>query len=175
MSKILKGILRCLLEFAFIILAAFFLTRFMIINAYIPSESMENTLMAGDLLFGNRLSSRFRRGDIIIFKHTDENSGKEALFIKRVIGEPGDKVSIKNNRVYINDREYIEGYIKEEMETDEEGAEFEVPSDCYFVMGDNRNESFDSRYWDDPFVPEEKIVAKAVIRWWPLTKAGILN
>lgn len=87
MSKTLKGILKCIFEFTVVLLTAFFLTRFIIINAYIPSESMENTLMAGDLIFGNRLSGHFSRGDIIIFKHIDDSSRKEVLFIKRVIGE----------------------------------------------------------------------------------------
>lgn len=139
-----------------------------LINAYLPSESMENTLMTGDRVIGNRLAYKLgkdpERFDIAIF-HAPDDEG--VLYIKRIIGLPGEKVTIKNGKVYINDgTEPLEdSFIKEKMEK-EPDAEYNVPEGCYFMLGDNRNESLDSRFWDNPYVAKDKIVAKAVLKYW---------
>lgn len=139
-----------------------------LINAYLPSESMENTLMTGDRVIGNRLAYKLgkdpERFDIAIF-HAPDDEG--VLYIKRIIGLPGEKVTIKNGKVYINDSaEPLEdSFIKEKMEK-EPDAEYNVPEGCYFMLGDNRNESLDSRFWDNPYVAKDKIVAKAVLKYW---------
>lgn len=139
-----------------------------LINAYLPSESMENTLMTGDRVIGNRLAYKLgkdpERFDIAIF-HAPDDEG--VLYIKRIIGLPGEKVTIKNGKVYINDgTEPLEdSFIKEKVEK-EPDAEYNVPEGCYFMLGDNRNESLDSRFWDNPYVAKDKIVAKAVLKYW---------
>lgn len=144
-----------------------FIFSTVLINAYIPSESMETTLMVGDRLIGNRLAYKFgndpKRFDVVIFYTPD--SGE--LYIKRVIGLPGEKVTIKDGEVYINDSKtpLDDSFIREPMETDGEQT-YEVPENCYFMMGDNRNESYDSRFWNNPYVSKDKIVAKASLKLW---------
>lgn len=137
-----------------------------LINSYIPSESMENTLMTGDRVVGNRLAYSFGekpdRFDIVIFESPNEDN---LLYIKRVIGLPGENVAIKNGQVYVDGKIIEDSFIKEEM-IPESDMEFNVPANHYFMMGDNRNESFDSRYWENPYVSEDAIVAKALFRYW---------
>ena len=199
-----SGLKRILLEYvrplAIIVLAVFLLQEFVIVNARIPSASMENTIMTGERLFGNRLAYLFgdpERYDIIIFKYPDDES---QLFIKRVIGLPGETVIIMDGKVYAAN-EYIENpnadghagrefaqelidledtillddsFIKEPMNEDEIWV-FAVPEDSYFVLGDNRNNSSDSRYWNDHFVSEDEILGEAGFRYWPLNKISIIG
>lgn len=153
---------------------ALFINAFLIVNAQIPSGSMENTIMTGDRVFGNRLAYTFKdpeRFDIIIFKYPDDES---QLFIKRIIGLPGETVEIRDGHIYINGSDTP----LEDVETKEpmEGSfgPYTVPEDCYFVMGDNRNNSRDSRYWEHTFVTEDEILGKAVFRYWPLNKMKFL-
>ena len=150
------------------ITAMVFLYTVVLINAYIPSESMENTLMTGDRVIGNRLAYKFgndpERFDVIIFNAPDNKPG---FYIKRIIGMPGEKVTIKDGKVYINDSSepLDDSFIKEDMYEEDEMV-FNVPENSYFMLGDNRNESEDSRYWDYSYVPREDIVAKASFRYW---------
>lgn len=155
-----------------------------LINAKIPSESMEKTVMTGDRLFGLRLSYGVNlnlfgheiskklkdpdRFDIVIFRYPDDES---RLFIKRVIGLPGEKVQIIDGKVYINDsQEPLEETFLTEVPRGSFGP-YEVPEDSYFVLGDNRNNSKDSRYWKSShFVRFDQLVGKALIRYYPSVK-----
>lgn len=146
---------------------AFFIDTVLIVNAVVPSASMETTIMTGDKLFGNRLSyinEDPQRGDIVIFKYPDN---EKELFIKRVIGLPGDTLEIKEGKVYINGSSEAlnEPYIHEIPWGDY--GPITVPEDAYFMLGDNRNNSRDSRFWNQPFVFKNKILGKAVVRYWP--------
>lgn len=150
------------------VLIAFFVNTFIIANSRVPSGSMENTIMTGDRVIGSRLSYHFQepeRGDVIIFRFPDDES---LYYVKRIIGLPGDIVDIRNGRVYLNgsDTPLEEPYIKEPMEI-EPDLHYEVPEDSYFMMGDNRNLSSDSRRWEHTFVKREKIVAKVLFRYYP--------
>ncbi len=173
-----RELLSFLLELAILAAAIFLLNTFIIINARIPSESMENTIMKGDQIFGNRLSYKKadpERFDIVIFRYPDDET---QLFIKRVIGLPGETVRITNGRVYINGGEepLDDSFTAEPVSAARrEDLIFEVPEGHYFMLGDNRNHSKDSRYWDDHFVAKDKILGKAVFRYWPLSKAGPLG
>ena len=156
------------------VILAFLIDTFVIVNAQIPSGSMENTIMTGDRVFGNRLAYKFsdpKRFDIIIFKYPDDES---QLFIKRIIGLPGETVEIHDGNIYINgsDTPLEDVDIKEPMEGS--FGPYTVPEGCYFVMGDNRNNSRDSRYWENTFVSEDEILGKAVFRYWPLNKMKLL-
>ena len=156
------------------VLLAFLIDTFVIVNAQIPSGSMENTIMTGDRVFGNRLAYKFsdpKRFDIIIFKYPDDES---QLFIKRIIGLPGETVEIHDGNIYINgsDTPLEDVDIKEPMEGS--FGPYTVPEGCYFVMGDNRNNSRDSRYWENTFVSEDEILGKAVLRYWPLNEIKLL-
>ena len=125
------------------------LTQVVIINARVPTGSMENTIMTGDRLIGFRLAyltGEPERGDIVLFHYPVDES---QTYIKRVIGEAGDTIEIKDGKIYINgsDEPYDEPYLKEEWLVHNDGYVFEVPEDAIFVMGDNRNYSEDGRFW----------------------------
>ena len=159
-----------------------------LINAKIPSPSMEKTLMVKDRLFGFRvayginlnlfgyeISEKFKdpeRFDIVIFKYPDDPS---QLFVKRVIGLPGETVNIVDGKVYINDSEepLDDSFCPETPEGS--FGPYTVPEGCYFMLGDNRNHSMDSRYWQNPFVEEDAIEAEVAVRYWPLNKIGTVK
>jgi len=149
---------------------------------YIPSSSMEPTLEINDRLVVEKISYHLnppQRGDIIVFwppesLFEDEEEKRKDAFIKRVIGIPGDTVEVSNGRVYVNDEPIEEDYIK--AEPNYTWGPETVPPASYLVLGDNRNSSFDSHAWEpDSFVPEENIIGKAVVRFWPPSRVGGLN
>lgn len=173
----LKEFVSLLATMAVAAVAVLLLKQFVIINAYIPSGSMENTIFPGDRLIGNRLAYAFdepERGDIVIFKYPDD---EEQLFVKRIIGLPGETVTIEDGLIYIGDDEILlkEGYLKEEWVVDNGPYVFVVPEDCYLVLGDNRNNSKDARYWENTYVEEDKILGKAVFTYWPFENLGKLD
>lgn len=149
-----------------LVLAALFVVfHSFIMLGRIPSESMEPTLMVHDWTVGDRNAYRNdtpHRGDIIIF-YTDEDAEEEqASFVKRVIGLPGETVSFVGNKVYINGEPLDESeYLDDSVETECEET-FVVPEGSYFMLGDNREVSMDSRYWEDPYVKIEDIESKVM-------------
>ena len=163
-----------------VVIVVLIVNNVILINAKIPSESMEQTIMTGDRIFGFRMADGINfdffgkhiskkmkdpeRYDIIIFKFPDDES---QLFIKRLIGLPGETVEIKDGKVYI-DGEYrpeANDYCPE-TPTGNYGP-YTVPENSYFMMGDNREYSRDSRFWNNTFVSFDEIVGKAVIRYYP--------
>ncbi len=147
---------------------ALLITQYVIINAHIPSESMEPTVQVDDRLIGYRLAYLFsepERDDIIIFYHQCYEYKEKEMLIKRVIGVAGDTIFIQDGVLYINQVAIEEPYIKETMVGDY--GPYEVPDGTVFVMGDNRNISDDARFWDYPFVPLDQVLAKAELRYWP--------
>lgn len=164
------------MTFVVAIVLALLLKNYIIINATVPTGSMEHTIEPGDDLFGLRVAYNFtepKRGDIIIFKFPDDESEK---YVKRIIGLPGEKVTIKEAKVYINDSEVPldEDYLKEKWVLATGPFEFDVPEDCYFVMGDNRNDSYDARYWDNTYVTKDEIIGKAYMIYYPFSRFGSL-
>lgn len=159
------------------VLVALFLKNFIIINATVPTGSMENTILPGDDLIGLRIAYLFKepeRGDIIIFRFPDDESQK---FIKRIIGLPGDLIQIIDGKVYINGsaEPLDEPYLKEEWVRNTGPYEYIVPSGCYFVMGDNRNDSMDARYWVNTFVTDDQLIGKAEFIYYPFSRWGSLT
>jgi signal peptidase I len=170
-----------------VILALF--VRTWVVQAFkIPTGSMENNLLIGDHLLVNKfifaptplaigrhtLPVRdIRRGDIVVFKYPEE---PDRDFIKRVIGLPGETVELRNKKVFINDKALDEPYIhfltppsndyQEVTSADvrERFGPVTVPADRYFVMGDNRDNSQDSRYWG--FLPRDYVKGKALMIYW---------
>ena len=135
--------------FVIVIAVVFVLTQFIIINVRVPSGSMENTIMTKDRLIGFRFSYWFdepQRGDIILFSYPVD---EKQTYIKRVIGLPGETVEIREGKIYIDGSEepLQEDYLKESWTWENDGYTFKVPEDCYFVLGDNRNDSEDGRFW----------------------------
>ena len=135
--------------FVIVIAVVFVLTQFVIINVRVPSGSMENTIMTKDRLIGFRFSYWFdepQRGDIILFSYPVD---EKQTYIKRVIGLPGETVEIRDGKIYIDgsSEPLEEDYLKETWTWENDGYTFKVPEGCYFVLGDNRNESEDGRFW----------------------------
>ncbi len=149
------------------LVSAVILTQAVIVNAQVPTESMEDTIYVGDRVIGLRPAyaiSTPQRQDIIIFKYPDDET---QLYVKRVIGLPGDTVVIRAGKVYLNGAStpLDEPYVKS-SEKDDYGP-YTVPENCYFVMGDNRDHSWDSRFWDNTYVAADKISGRAVVRVFP--------
>ncbi len=160
-----------LLGFVYIVM------NYVIINAEIPSDSMNPALQTGDKIIGNRLVyalERPERGDIAIFQHPDNPS---ELYIMRIIGLPGETITISSGKIYINDaaEPLDESYLAEEWIEMNDGLTYEVPEDSYFMMGDNRNVSFDSRYWENKYVHKENLIAEAVLKYYPVNEITIFD
>lgn len=140
------------------VIAVVVLFRFCICNTIVKSGSMEPTLQTGDFVIFNRLAyvaHDVQRGDIINF-WSDEYG---MLFSKRVIGVGGDHIEFHDGYVFVNDMLCEESYIADGIETNS-GKTFDVPEGCVFVLGDNRDDSVDSRYFENPYIPEESITGK---------------
>lgn len=170
-----KEILSWVMTLAVTFVLIFVLKNYVIINAMVPTGSMENTIMPEDQMFGNRLAYVFsepERGDIIFFYYPDDEKQK---FVKRIIGLPGETVTIENAKVYINGVELEEPYLKEEWIHGTGPYEFKVPEGCYFVMGDNRNTSRDARYWRNTYVSKEKIIGQAGFIYYPFDRIGVVE
>lgn len=150
------------------IVIAFAINRFILVNAVVPTASMETTIMAGDRMYGNRLAyvkEDPQRGDIVIFKAPDDES---QLYVKRVIGLPGDSVNIVDGLVYLNgSNEPLDESSYLQVVPMGSFGPYEVPEGAYFVMGDNRNNSLDARYWTNTYLYKEKILGKAWFRYYP--------
>jgi signal peptidase I len=150
-------------------------------SCYIPSGSMLPTLQINDRLMVDKISYRFAdpaRGDMVVFQPPAKLNLKEN-FIKRVIGLPGDLVEVKNGKVYVNGRVLAEKYVAQAptytwTKTESSDPQFipdrVIPEGQYLVLGDNRNNSLDSHYWG--FIPKDKIVGKAIVRYWPFDRTG---
>ncbi|NEP42065.1 MAG: signal peptidase I [Okeania sp. SIO2H7] len=166
---------------------------------YIPSGSMLPTLQINDRLIIDKLGYKFgdpQRGDIIVFNPTEALSAtyKDA-FIKRIVGLPGERLEVRNGRVYVNGKPLEEKYVASvsnpevpvDANSQHQLTEIEdcprnmrfldkpvtVPPESYLVMGDNRKHSYDGRCWG--FVPREKIIGRAVLRFWPFNTLGGLD
>ncbi|MDJ0599883.1 MAG: signal peptidase I [Crocosphaera sp.] len=158
------------------VILAFGIRTFVAEARYIPSSSMEPTLEINDRLIIEKLSYHFRepiRGDVVVFNPTDALKAQDFhdAFIKRIIGLPGETVEVKGGKVYVNSKEITEKYIAEDPNYDY--GPVVVPEEEYLVLGDNRNNSYDSHYWG--FVPKNKIIGKAFIRFWPFNRLGSLD
>jgi signal peptidase I len=155
---------------------AFGIRTFVAEARYIPSESMLPTLQVNDRLIIEKVSYHFKnpeRGDVVVFNPTktlQAQNFKDA-FIKRVIGLPGEQIEVKRGKVYVNGKALAENYIEDKPQYDY--GPVVVPEGNYLVLGDNRNNSYDSHYWG--FVPKEKLIGRAIIRFWPFTRVGMIS
>jgi len=153
-----------------LIIRAFFLQVF-----WIPSGSMERTLDIGDRIVVNKVIYNFRppkRFEIIVFRAVPAMGEQKKDLIKRVIGLPGETLEVKDGVIAINGSSVEEpADMRQTMNQDYANfGPITIPPDSYFVMGDNRPASADSRYWG--FLPKKNIIGKAFLRIWPLTKFG---
>lgn len=164
---------------------AAFISNFVLINAVVPSGSMEDTIPTGSRMIGLRLAYTFsepERGDIIIFKSPYDATED---YVKRIIGLPGETVVIEDSQIFVYNKDgslklgpLDEPYVKDEVWTKAgEKYEFHVPEDRYLVLGDNRNSSKDARTWytekleaggdmDEVYIHKDKILAQALFVYW---------
>jgi len=196
-KKIVSEILEWIKSIVIALVLALLL-KYLVIQAYmIPTGSMEPTIMPRDRVFGNRFIYHFRepaRGDIIAFRPPPEafseplpNYKQMGLmntllrkhfgytrvdsYLKRIIAVEGDKIEVKEGLVYLNNNALDEPYIMDKP--DYEKAPVTVPKGHVFVMGDNRTNSHDSHIWG--FLPKKNIQAKAMVRFWPPNRIGVVR
>ena len=146
-----------LLKLAVFAICVYIFLNFIIKIGYVPSESMQPTVNVGDFTVSNCLAymkDTPQRGEIVIFKGEDGE-----LLIKRVIGMPNDVITFVDGYVVINGMIAEEEYIDESIETNSSDT-FVVPEGHYFVLGDNRESSYDSRFFEEPYISEDRIVAQ---------------
>ncbi len=172
-QKTLREILDWIKYIALALVLAFVLRNFIIFSIKVPTPSMLPTIGLGDQLLVNRLLYRLKTpkpGDIVVFKYPDN---PKELYVKRLIGVGGDEVEIKKGRLILNGQPMEEGYLYEEMQGS--FGPYTIPQGSYFMLGDNRNNSKDSRFWVNKYVTDELIIGKAFFRLFPLNKAGALK
>lgn len=153
------------------VIIAIILKSVVFANAVVPTGSMLNTIHEGDRIIASRLAyinEDPQRYDVIIFKYPDDET---QIYVKRVIGLPGETVQVVNGVVYVTktDGETIQlddSFVTNGTPEGDFGP-FEVPADSYFMMGDNRNSSWDSRFWNNKFVNKEKILGKVKFKYYP--------
>lgn len=149
---------------AIAVLLAVVIRLFVLEPFYIPSGSMEPTLQERDRIIVSKMNYYFqepKRGDIVVFKYPKD---PKRNFVKRLIAKGGETVAIKDSRLYINGQQVPEDYLPPGLRIADFGP-VAVPEGSYFMMGDNRNNSDDSRVWG--FLPEKLIVGKAILIYWP--------
>lgn len=177
-------------------LLAMFIRSYIIAVFYIPSASMEDTLIEKDRLIGTRFDFVFRApkiGEIVIFNHPN----RPIKLIKRIVGTPGDTIQLVNNKLYRNGKYIDEPYIKLLGRFSLPFGPVTIPEHHYFVMGDNRDNSEDSRFWNLPydfnkrshflstpywknsdnvgFLHEKYIEARPIFRFWPINRMGVVQ
>lgn len=168
----LKNLKEYVLVIGAAIVLAIFINKFLLFKIMVPTPSMSPTIEPGDQLFATRIHnlSNIKRGDMLVF-YSNEFDEK---MIKRVIGLPGDRVEIKENgEMYINNKKVDEPYVR--YPGGKVNVVFEVPQGKYLMLGDNRNNSEDARYWNNKYIDSEDILGKAQIRVWPSDRFGTVN
>lgn len=152
-----------------------------IANVKVPTGSMNDTIMEGDRLIVNRLAytkNDVKRYDIVVFHAPDAlaEGDKKLLYVKRVIGLPGETVEIKAGDVYVTQTDGTQiklesNFVKNEYWDSEDYGPYIVPENSYFMMGDHRNNSWDARFWTNKYVDKKTIIGKAVYRYFPHPKS----
>jgi signal peptidase I len=159
--------LRELLETAVLTIAIFLVVRVALQNFRVEGSSMEPNLHNDEYILVNKVDYLLhspQRGDVIVFQAVPAGQ-PDKDFIKRIIGLPGETVAVHNNTVFINGRALLESFPREPM--DYTFGPRKVPRDDYFVLGDNRDNSYDSSKWATPWLPRQDIIGKAWVSYWP--------
>eukprot|EP00871_Galdieria_phlegrea_P004327 jgi/Galph1/4896/GphlegSOOS_G3505.1 len=167
-----------ILTFSFALFVAWVLRTLVIEPRYIPSLSMYPTFLVGDQLLVEKVSKWVRpiqRGDVVVFRPVDDllvyGYQKDEALIKRVIAVEGDFVYIHDGKVFVNGKPIAEKYIAEEPNYI--WGPVQVPKNSLFVLGDNRNNSFDSHVWG--MLPLDHVIGRAVLKYWPVDRIGLIE
>ena len=168
-----------ILEVVVFAIAIFLFIYLLVLQPHkIKGQSMVPNFDDGEYLLTDKVTYRFNqpeRGDVVVFEAPGSN-GEE--FIKRIIGLPGERISLNNGKVYINSSILSEIYLPETYQTNgssflSDNKEIIVPDGNYFVMGDNRGASYDSRSWG--YITKDKITGRAWLVYWPVSRMGIVE
>lgn len=154
------------------VVSALFIITFVGQSFVVEGSSMLPNLRDGERLLVEKITYRFRdpsHGEVVVFHHPNERSKR---LIKRVIGVPGDTVTVSQGRVYVNGIPLDEEYINGPMVRWQQVGPLVVPEDHYFMLGDNRNASLDSRDPSLGFIARSQIVGRAIVRYWPLPRVA---
>lgn len=174
-----KYILEWITDITIAGIIVYIITTFALQNMYVLGDSMSPTLQNGEAVLVDKLIYLIKepsRDDIVAFKHLD-GSNAEINFVKRVVGIPGDKIEMINNIIYVNSKP-ISDTIKTDPNKNLEirgnmTYPFVVPQGSYFVLGDNIENSIDSRYQQVGIIPQKELIGKILIRIWPLWKLKV--
>lgn len=170
-KTLLRDIITFIVPVVLAVIAALLLRTYVFANAVVPTGSMLNTIQEKDRIIASRLAYNKddpERYDVVIFHFPDD---EEQIFVKRVIGLPGETVEIVNGVVYVTkvngetvqlDDSFVTACVPEG-----DFGPYVVPENSYFMLGDNRNSSKDSRFWNNPFVSKDKILGKVMFRYYP--------
>ncbi|WP_154517642.1 signal peptidase I [Velocimicrobium porci] len=177
-KKKIVSVLRELLIYAIIVVVCIFIIpRYVIQRTIVSGSSMENTLFSDDNLLVEKVSYHFvdpKRFDVVVFYPYGRAAGE--YYVKRVIGLPGETIQIKGNDIYINGKKIEEHYGKDPITYQGIASEpLKLGDDEFFLMGDNRKVSFDSRYEEVGPVHRDLLEGKAIIRIWPLKDFGTFD
>lgn len=181
--SVLSGLIEWVVIFAIACVVMVLVRTFVVEPYYVPTASMEPTIMVGDQLLGQKvtlaLGQDVSAGDIVVFKNPSA-SGDHDILVKRVIATAGETVDLRGGFVYVDGKRLDEPYavgLSYELPQHAPGVTvsfpYTVPDGCIWVMGDNRENSADSRYFGA--VPEENLVAIALVRYWPLDRIGSVS
>lgn len=172
-SKALNELKTWFRDLIFALAVAVFIVMFVVQPVKVEGTSMQPRLVDQERIFVNRFIYRFseiHRGDVVVFWYPRDTAKS---FIKRVIGLPGDLVEIRRGQVLVNGARIDEPYLRPEYRDRESFGRVIVPPGHYFVLGDHRNSSNDSRNWG--FVPRELIYGKAIFSYWPVSRIGLVE
>jgi len=172
-SKALSELKTWFRDLIFALAVAVFIVMFVVQPVKVEGTSMQPRLVDQERIFVNRFIYRFseiHRGDVVVFWYPRDTAKS---FIKRVIGLPGDLVEIRRGQVLVNGARIDEPYLRPEYRDRESFGRVIVPPGHYFVLGDHRNSSNDSRNWG--FVPRELIYGKAIFSYWPVSRIGLVE
>lgn len=185
-----RGLGRFAKQLVTAVIAALVIKSFALESYYIPSASMTPTLSVDDCILVPKLAYGLRvpfsrdalvswsnptRGEVVVFNreddpttHIDESA---RTMVKRVIGLPGDRVAIRGAQVFVNGESLAEPYARWQRGGSSDERTFTVPEGSLFMLGDNRDESYDSRFWSQPFVPNERVVGPVATVYWSQDQA----
>lgn len=167
-------IIKELIPYVVIVVVVVLFRTFIATPVIVSGSSMDPTLKDGEVLVLNKLAKKYNREDIVVID-ADINGNKERI-VKRIIGMPGEKIEYVDHSLYINDEKVFDSFNKITNDfnlKDITGLE-KIPEGYYFVMGDNRDNSLDSRDSRLGLIKEEDIIGKPIFRIWPLNKMGTI-
>lgn len=173
-NSMLKEILSWVKAIGLALAIALIIRFFLFEPMTIPTGSMLDTLQIDDRIYVNKFIYKItpiKRGDIVVFWFPDDPSIR---YVKRTIGLGGDVVEIKNGVLFVNGTAQDEPYLREPMDPQDFGP-YKVPEGHYFMMGDNRNNSRDSRYWTNKYVSEDAVIGQPSLVYYPLNRIGLIK